>query len=63
MNRWKMRAVGVLAVIALATAGCQNQGDDVESPDGLPSVDQSMPTESDGGMEMSPSMEASPSGS
>jgi hypothetical protein len=72
MNRWKMRGVAALAVIALAAAGCQNQGTDPsQSIDTMPSMEESMGTESmapgsDGmteSMDASPSEEASPSDS
>jgi hypothetical protein len=64
MHRWKMRAVAGLAVIALAAAGCQDQGTthDLDTLDATPSVDQSLPSRSDA-TDASPSIEASPSGS
>jgi len=64
MDRWKMRAVAGLAIIALAAAGCQDQGttDDLDTLDATPSVDESLPSGSES-TEVSPSIEASPSGS
>ena len=64
MNRWKTRGAAALMILALAIAGCQNQGTD-QSLDALPSVDTGVPSESmgtDGSMDMtSPSAEPSAS--
>lgn len=39
MKSWKMRGAAALAVLSLAIAGCQQQGDDTESLDTLPSIE------------------------
>lgn len=47
MKSWKMRGAAALAILSLAIAGCQpQQGDDSESVDTLPSVEESMDMES-----------------
>jgi hypothetical protein len=65
MNRFRTGAITALAVISLAVVGCQNQGADTESIEGVlesmvPSMDMTMPSGSD---DMDASTEPSPSDS
>jgi hypothetical protein len=57
MNRWKMRGLAAFAVIALATAGCDQQPTDLPTELPTPGTDATMPAETDGAM---PTDEASP---
>ena len=61
MKSWKMRGAAALAVLSLAIAGCQQQGDDTESLDAIQSIGtESMDMESMGTESMdTESMDAS----
>lgn len=69
MNRLTKGGLAALAAVSIAVVGCQQQGvDDLESLDSMPSMDMTLPSQSaddmtDGSMDMTPSDEASPSGS
>ncbi|HVM24246.1 MAG TPA: hypothetical protein VM253_02470 [Candidatus Limnocylindrales bacterium] len=59
MISWKMRGAAIVAVVALAVAGCDQQPNDILD-DGL-DQDQTLPTPADDGMDDMDDMDASPS--